>query len=498
MPCPRPIIAIPAQISAIWLPVRVKNTVKGVLTAPRRALIVPAMTAQTLRLNQRDFDLAQTDPAESLLRWLRRQHLTGTKEGCGDGDCGACTVTLLERDGDGRAHYRAVNACLLPMGLMAGREGFTVEALAEGEALHPVQQALVDTAGSQCGYCTPGFVMSLFAGYYAGEFSDHVIEGNLCRCTGYQPIRRAAELLASQQRPADRFTRLRDAGAGPAVAVDAPGGWFTPTTVEQALAIKVAQPQSTWIAGATDLGVALSRGQRPAPCLIALDRVAELQQLHIDDEVVRIGAGVALSRLEQELAAVFPALQQMLPWFAARQVKNRATLGGNLGSASPIGDLLPWLLAHDAVVEVCGPGGARELPIDSYFIDYRKTTRLPEELIVAVRVPRFKAIQAAYKVAKRQTDDISIVAAVYALTLNSERRVSHARLAYGGVAATPRRALRAEQYLIGRSLDAATVTAVGAILREEFTPLSDHRGSADYRRALTASLFEKFVEEWLP
>lgn len=499
MPCPRPIIAVGTQISAIWPAVRVKNTIKGVLTALLRALIVPAMTAQMLRLNQRDFDIADTDPAESLLRWLRRQRLTGTKEGCGDGDCGACTVTLLERDGDGRAHFRAVNACLLPMGLMAGREVFTVEALAEGETLHPVQQAMVDTAGSQCGYCTPGFVMSLFAGYYDGEFSDHVVEGNLCRCTGYQPIRRAAELLAAQPRPADRFTRLRDAAAGsdPVVAVEAPGGWFTPTTVEQALALKAAHPQSTWIAGATDLGVALSRGQALASPVIALDRVAELQQLHIDDEVVRIGGGVSLSRLEHELVGVFPALQQMLPWFAARQVKNRATLGGNLGSASPIGDLLPWLLAHDAVVEVCGPGGARELPMDSYFIDYRKTARLPDEIIVAVRVPRLDAIQAAYKVAKRQTDDISIVAAVYALTLDAEHRVSSARLAYGGVAAIPRRALRAEQYLIGRPLDAATVTAVGAILREEFTPLSDHRGSADYRRALTASLFEKFVEEWV-
>ncbi len=466
------------------------------LTASRRALIVPTMTAPMLRLNQRAIDLSEVDPAESLLRWLRRrQHLTGTKEGCGDGDCGACTVALLERDAQGRGRYRAVNACLLPMGLMAGRDVLTVEALADGEQLHPVQQAMVDSAGSQCGYCTPGFVMSLFAGYYDGEFSDHVIEGNLCRCTGYQSIRRAAASLALLRREPDRFSdslqRAPEAGDEPAT----PGGWQAPSTLAQALALKAEHPRAQWIAGATDLGVALSRGLPLPGQMIAVDRVRELHQLQIDEHSVRIGAAVPLSRLETELAGVFPALDQMLPWFAARQVKNRATLGGNLGSASPIGDLLPWLLAQDAVVEVQSAAGARELPVDGYFLDYRKTALRPDELIVAVRVPRSCAIQAAYKVAKRQTDDISIVAAVYVLALDDQRRISHVRLAYGGVAAIPRRALAVEQYLHGRVLDPDTVSAACELLRQEYTPLSDHRGSADYRRALVASLFAKFVEE---
>jgi xanthine dehydrogenase small subunit len=184
----------------------------------------------------------------------------------------------------------------------------------------------------------------------------------------------------------------------------------------------------------------------------------------------------------------------MLPWFAARQVKNRATLGGNLGSASPIGDLLPWLLAHDAVIEAGRPGGLREgSPIDGFFEAYRKTQRQPDELIVAARVPRLSGPQAAYKVAKRQTDDISIVAAVYALELDGERRVTRARLAYGGVAAIPLRARSAEAALLGRTLDGDTAAQIGAILREEFTPLDDHRASADYRRELCASLFAKFV-----
>ena len=225
------------------------------------------------------------------------------------------------------------------------------------------------------------------------------------------------------------------------------------------------------------------------------DRVAELHALSVAPDQVRIGAAVPLSRLEREIPGVFPALDQMLPWFAARQVKNRATLGGNLGSASPIGDLLPWLLAHDAVIELAGPGGLREVAIDGFFEAYRKTQRQPDELIVAVRVPRLSGPQAAYKVAKRQTDDISIVAAVYALALDADGRVARARLAYGGVAAVPLRARRAEAALLGRMLDEDTAAGIGAILREEFAPLDDHRASADYRRELCASLFAKFVEE---
>lgn len=469
------------------------------LTPSRRALIFAAMTDPQFRLNHRDIVLTDVDPTESLLRWLKRARLTGTKEGCGDGDCGACTVALVERDANGRAHYRAVNSCLLPIGALAGREVVTVEALADGERLHPVQQALVDSAGSQCGYCTPGFVMSLFTGYYENEFDDHVIDGNLCRCTGYLPIRRAAAALAAQPRPTDRFSEALQAASVSTLASSARVGpqFFNPTTIAAALALKAAHPDAAWIAGATDLGVALSRGQRVAPVLIAIDRIAELHQLEVADDHVRIGAGVPLSRLERELEGIFPALDQMLPWFAARQVKNRATLGGNLGSASPIGDLLPWLLAHDAVVEVCGPAGTRELAIDGYFLDYRKTTLKADELIVAVRVPRLRSIQAGFKIAKRQTDDISIVAAVYVLGLGEQGRIDHVRLAYGGVAAIPKRATRTEDFLLGRILDGATVDAACALLREEFTPLDDHRGSADYRRELCASLFVKFVEEWV-
>jgi len=456
----------------------------------------------TFELNGRSVALAGVDPRQSLLRWLKQQPLHGTKEGCADGDCGACTVALVEVSADGGARYRAVNSCLLPMGALPGRSVLTVEALADGETLHPVQQALVDCAGSQCGYCTPGFVMSLFVAVHHGEAADAAIEGNLCRCTGYQPIRAAARRLADGPPLADRFAAAV-AQAQPPPSTGALGSYFSPTTLSAALALKVQHPDATWIAGATDLGVALSHGHAVAPAFIALDRVAELQQLQIDESAVRIGAGVSLSRLEQQLAGIFPALDQMLSWFAARQVRNRATLGGNLGSASPIGDLLPVLLALDANVQVRGPRGERRIGIDEFFLDYRKTALAADELIVAVTLPRntlakpARSAQAACKVAKRQTDDISIVAAVFVIDRDGDLRVQRARLAYGGVAAIPLRARGVESFLHGRVLDDATVAAAATQLRAAFTPLSDHRASADYRRALCANLFARFVAEHL-
>lgn len=452
----------------------------------------------TFELNGRSVSLAGVDPRQSLLRWLKQQRLHGTKEGCADGDCGACTVALVEVGSDGGARYRAVNSCLLPMGALPGREVLTVEALADGEALHPVQQALVDCAGSQCGYCTPGFVMSLFVGLHNGESGDHAIEGNLCRCTGYKPIREAARQLADGAPVADRFAAAI-AQPRPPLRTGALGAFYSPTTLSAALALKVQHPEATWISGATDIGVALSHGKEVAPRFIALDRVTELHALQVDARSVRIGAGVALSRLERELAGMFPALDQMLPWFAARQVRNRATLGGNLGSASPIGDLSPVLLALDAELQVRGPRGERRIGIDEFFLDYRKTALAADELIVAIVLPRpAPAFCASYKVAKRQTDDISIVAAAFALELGPERRVQRARLAYGGVAATPLRARTVESFLQGQMLDATTLEQAQRQLRAAFTPLSDHRASADYRRELCASLFARFVAEHLP
>jgi xanthine dehydrogenase small subunit len=450
------------------------------------------------KLNFADVALDDAVPTESLLRWLNRRGMSGTKEGCADGDCGACTVALIERDGDGRAHFRACNSCLLPVGALPGREVITVEALADGAALHPVQTALVDCSGSQCGYCTPGFVMSLFAGYYGSELNDLTTEGNLCRCTGYRPIREATRQLTLIEPPRDRFHDLLAAPCVPLVSASV-GNFHNPVAIEDALQLKQTHPDASWIAGATDLGVSLSHGQRVAPAFVALDRIASLREIEVTADHIRIGACAPLSELEEHLAGLVPALDQMLPWFAARQVRNRATFGGNLGSASPIGDLLPILLALDACIECRNLGGMRMIEAADFFLDYRKTARAEDELITAVVLPRRSGrMTAAYKVAKRQTDDISIVAAVFALECDDDQRVCHARLAYGGVAAIPMRAREVEGFLLGRKLDTDTIEQTSQRLRAAFQPLSDHRASAEYRSALCASLFERFVAEHTP
>ncbi len=459
----------------------------------------PMITPDTFRLNGETRSLTDSDSRESLLRWLKRHRHTGTKEGCADGDCGACTVALIETDGVGGSRYVAVNSCLLPVGVLPAREVLTVEALAEGEILHPVQQALVDCAGSQCGYCTPGFVMSLFVGLHEGALDDHAIAGNLCRCTGYGPIRQAARQLANDAATYAagdaRFAALR-AQARPELPAAEINGFFSPVNIGDALALKAEHPQSDWFAGGTDLGVDLSHGKPVAPVLIALDRIDELQQLQIDEDRVRIGAAVSLSRLQSELQGIFPTIDEMLPWFAGRQVRNRATLGGNIGSASPIGDLLPVLLALDAVIHLRSLDGARDIDAAEYFVDYRKTARRADELIVGITLPRRADLRSGCaKVAKRQTDDISIVAAAFALGFDEQQRVSHARLAYGGVAAIPLRARMTEALLIGRLLDQETLAAAAAQLRTEFEPLSDHRAGSEYRRALSANLFLRFVAE---
>ncbi len=452
------------------------------------------MTNPALRLNGTTVELADSEPTESLLRWLNRRGSCGTKEGCADGDCGACTVALIEPDSAGVNRFRAVNSCLLPIGSLSGRDIVTVEHLAEGSDLHPVQQAMVDCSGSQCGYCTPGFVMSLFAGYSSGELDDHTTEGNLCRCTGYVPIRRATDQLRWVTPEIDRLSSMLGAPAMDAVG-EFVERFFNPLSVSAAIQLKQRFPGATWIAGATDLGVELSHGRHRDDVFIALDRIDELNNIVIDEHAVTIGAGVALSVVESQLGLKIPALGEMLKWFAARQVKNRATFGGNLGSASPIGDLLPILLALDGEIHLLGPRGTRSVAAQEFFIDYRKTARSDDELIVAVRLPLSAHRCGAYKVAKRQSDDISIVAAVFAMSLDHEKRVEHARLAYGGVAAVPKRATAAEAWLRGRVLDRPTLGRVAELLATELTPMSDHRASAEYRRTLCVNLFLRFVAE---
>lgn len=458
-------------------------------------------------------------PTMTLLQYLRQHGYVGTKEGCGDGDCGACTVAIAGEDAQGKPQYQAANSCLIPIGAVAGRDVITAEGLAHGqpqgliqaqplEQLHPVQAAMVETAGSQCGYCTPGFIMSMFAAYYDGGLQDDVcIEGNLCRCTGYLPIRRAAQKLLAdlgEDAPSDRFSTLL-AEKNPDLQAIAYSTneqqFYRPTALTEALQLLQTHPESTLVAGATDLGLEMSWHRRKYPVLVSLEGIAELKQIRQTEDYVEIGAAVPLSHIEKILHGIFPSLDEMLHWFAARQVRNRATLGGNIGTASPIGDLPPVLLALDATVTLASIQGDRTLPLADFFKGYRQTELQQGEIIKTVTIPKaiskgaIKRLSFSYKIGKRGTDDISIVAAAFAIDLDLEQKIIHARLAYGGVAATPIRAIAVEQALIGQPWNLETVRSVKPMLHETFTPLNDLRGSANYRKLLVGNLFEKFFIE---
>lgn len=430
----------------------------------------------------------------TLLEYLRQSRCVGTKEGCGDGDCGACTVVVVGKDATGEAQYQAVNSCLIPVASVAGREIITVEGVANGQ-LHPVQAALVETGGSQCGYCTPGIVMSLFAGYHSGELDDGCVEGNLCRCTGYLPIRRAAQQLVEQEgekavlQPPE-WTELAYEGKN--------GVFYRPPALEEVLALLQQHPEAVLVAGATDLGLELSQHTRPFPVMISLEAVAEMLEIHQIETGVEIGAAVPLRQIEKQLPGIFPSLDAMLHLFASRQIRNRATIGGSLATASPIGDLAPVFLALDGTLKLRSSQGERIVPISEFFTGYRQTILQKGEVIVSVELPTglssgaVKRLNRSYKICKRGTDDISTVAAAFTVELDAANQIIQARLAYGGVAATPIRAIAIENALIGKSWTWETIQEIKPLLRETFQPLSDLRGSAEYRKLLIGNLFEKF------
>jgi xanthine dehydrogenase small subunit len=462
--------------------------------------------AFVLTINGAAARVAGVPPTTTLLQFLRAQGWTSVKEGCAEGDCGACTVAVVEAGPDGGAQYRAVVSCLLLLPMAAGLEVWTAEGIAAGGVLHPVQAAMVAHGGSQCGYCTPGFVMSLFAEHYRPEgdgAGDEALVGNLCRCTGYLPIRAAARSLG-EPTPDDPFlARLHRPGPGAVpLSYAAAGARFErPGRLDDAVDLLVEHPEARLVAGATDLGLEVSKHFRGFPVLIALDGVAELQEVRHDANGWEIGAGVTLSRLEEEVGGALPVLGRILELFASRQIRNRATVGGNLVSASPIGDLAPVLLALEAELCLAGPLGERRLPVDDFFTAYRQTALLQGELLVSVRIPDAPApgavrrLTRTYKVAKSPKADISTVAAAFVLHLDAAGTVLRARLGYGGVAPTPVLARGAQAALEGRAWDAAAVEAGRRALVEEFQPISDLRGSARYRRLVVANLLDRFFED---
>ncbi|NVB36725.1 xanthine dehydrogenase small subunit [Pseudenhygromyxa sp. WMMC2535] len=480
------------------------------------------MQPRTLIVNGRPLSAAEVDPHTTVLDFLRSRGLVGSKEGCAEGECGACAVILVRpewRSEGESSRYVAINSCLTLVGSVLGAELLTVEGLRpRPDALHPVQQAMVDAGGSQCGYCTPGFVVSMFAEYYRRERPDwdpESVAGNLCRCTGYRPIRAAMRGLERPRELDDRFLARLEAPA-PALAKQGRqellrigtarhGGaershrLIRPGTLDELLALLAAEPEAKIVAGGTDVVVGVNQDLARWPLLVSLEAVDELRRFEVGEQWVEIGAGLALSELEERLhahAGLLPLLGELLPLFSSRLIRNRATLGGNLANASPIGDSPPALLALDAELILRSASGRRVVPLAEFFIGYRRTLLQPGELIDAVRVPRRAPTHAHfYKVSKRVLDDISTVAAGFAIDLGEDGTITRARLAYGGVAATPVRAHAAEDALRGRPWTRESVAAASQALAGAFTPMKDHRGSAEYRQAMVVRLLEKFFHE---
>jgi xanthine dehydrogenase small subunit len=438
-----------------------------------------------------------TAPAHTtLLDCLRDRGLTGAKEGCAEGECGACTVALVANDA-GRTAYRAVNSCLMLLPMAAGHDITTVEALARDGQLADAQRAMAAAGGSQCGYCTPGFVMSLFAEQYRpdrrGPCDVEALAGNLCRCTGYRPIRDAALSVGT---PSDeRFLRRL---AAPAPALDALtiDGFSRPTTVADCVGILERDPSARLVAGGTDLAVESNLRATRWTHLVSVEAIDELHAFDETELRLRIGAAMPLTDVGRRWQGAPGVVRDWLALFASPPIRNRATLGGSLATASPIGDAAPLLLALDARVEIAGPGGRRTLPLTEFFLAYRQTALGRGEMLVAIEVPTpLPAFIRFYKVAKRRADDISTVAAAMALDRDDAGRVRSARFAFGGVAATPIRLADAERAVAGATWDAAAVERVDAIIRRTIRPMSDHRGSAEYRLQVSQRLVEKFAWE---
>ncbi|MBL8916026.1 MAG: xanthine dehydrogenase small subunit [Archangium sp.] len=445
-------------------------------------------------------------PTTTLLRYLRdRLNMTGTKEGCAEGDCGACTVAIAELNQNGEPTWRAVNSCLVLLPMVQGKHVVTVEALKQGEQYHPAQVAMAKALGSQCGYCTPGIVMSMFEATYRTDLDapwklDDQLCGNLCRCTGYRPIRDAAQAIAGSC-PADSFKKvLPDAKPQSMELRFAHGGqrFATPSTLAQLWDELDAHPDARFVGGGTDLSLEVTKKFAVIPKLISLEGVESLRKIEtLPDGSFRIGAGATITDLEDFSVTRLPSVHRMVRYFGARQIKHRGTVGGNLCNASPIGDLPPALISVGATAVIAGRAGERRMPLEQFFVGYRKTALGPKEILAAVEVPAVpeSARAISYKVSKRRELDISTVSAALYVDTDAKGVVTVARLAFGGMAATPKRASGAEKALVGQPWNEANVAAAAKLIGSDFTPMSDHRGSAGYRALVAANLLRGFFDE---
>lgn len=434
-------------------------------------------------------------PADTtVLQYLRRDAgRCGTKEGCASGDCGACTVVLAEPQGDALS-YRTVNACLTFMPAVHGKQLITVEDLKHRGELHHVQQAMVDNHASQCGFCTPGFVMSLFAlekqqQTFSVAQTQHALSGNLCRCTGYRPIMDAAKAICDAPQP-DQF----DADSGLTLeklrAISASG---EPVSIDELAERYLAQPDARLVAGGTDLALEVTQRYQRLPELISLSHIPGLKVITLTGQAIYIGAAAPLSNCMPVLHDEFPEFGELLERFASQQIRNQGTFGGNIANGSPIGDGGPVLLALGASLLLRRGAEQRELPLDKFFLGYRITALQPGEFIEQIRIPRNTSAARQlriYKVSKRLEDDISAVCAALHIEVQNGV-VIHARLAFGGMAEVAKRAISCEAQLLGQPWQTATIERACQALELDFTPISDFRASREYRMQVAKNLLRR-------
>jgi xanthine dehydrogenase small subunit len=437
----------------------------------------------TFRLNGEEVVLKDHDPSATLLDFLREERgLTGTKEGCNEGDCGACTVMVSDTAG-----AKSLNSCILFLPQLNGKSVRTIEGAADTDGtLHPVQEAMITHHGSQCGFCTPGFVMSMVTAHKNGA-TDHDVQlaGNLCRCTGYAPIIRAAE--AAEGLPVPQWITKDELSVATKHS-------NMPRSSDELAALYQANPQARLVAGATDLGLWVTKGLRDLGEMIFLEACEDLKQITITDTHLRFGAMVDMNRMRAAIAPHHASYAEMIRRFASQQVRAAATVGGNIANGSPIGDNPPALIAHGARLHLRQGNSRRELALEDYFIEYGKQDRAAGEFVEAVSIPRQADRLRVYKLSKRFDQDISAVLGAFNVTV-SEGIVTEARIAFGGLAGTPKRASLLETALLGQTWSAANVATASAALGRDFTPLSDMRASAEYRLEAGRNMLLRYFDD---
>ena len=441
------------------------------------------MTEITFLLNGETVRVA-AEPTHTLLDWLREDRgLTGTKEGCNEGDCGACTVVVTDDLG-----VKALNACILFLPQLHGKAVRTVEGFKgpKGE-MHPVQQAMIDHHGSQCGFCTPGFISSMIAGHQQGR-SDHdvVLAGNLCRCTGYAPIIRAAEAAEAAESPSWVEDDSAEVPAAPLA--------FAPETEDELAAWVEANPDATLIAGATDVGLWVTKQMRDLKKFVFINRCTDLREISIGTDSIRIGAGVTMTQLRELLGVYHPSYAEMVRRYASEQVRNAATIGGNIANGSPIGDNPPALIALGATLHLRKGAAKRDLPIEDFFLDYGKQDRQPGEYVSGVTIPKSAPALRVYKLSKRFDQDISAVLGAFNIAIEGGK-VACARIAFGGMAGIPKRATHVEAALVGKHWTEATIEAEIAEFSNDFKPMTDMRGSAGYRLEAAQNMLRRYFAD---